>query len=83
MSKYILHVKDYEGYEYDVQLEKDDEGYIKNPALRRGYTAFSVQRELKNIKEQLKNYPTPVSDSDDQFNHLLAELSRLQKELPD
>ena len=83
MSKYILHVKDYEGYEYDVQLEKDDEGYIKNPALRRGYTAFSIQRELKIIKEQLKNYPTPVSDSDDQFNHLLAERSRLQKELPD
>ena len=83
MSKYIRHVKDYEGYEYDVQLEKDDEGYIKNPALRRGYTACSIQRELKNIKEQLKNYPTPVSDSDDQFNHLLAERSRLQKELSD
>ena len=36
---------------------------------------------ITDIKEQLKNYPTPVSDCDEQFNHLLKERDRLQKEI--
>ena len=36
---------------------------------------------ITDIKEQLKNYPTPVSDCDEQFNFLLSERDRLQKEI--
>ena len=36
---------------------------------------------ITDIKEQLKNYPTPVSDSDEQFNYLLEERDRLQREI--
>lgn len=44
-----------------------------------GYIRPSKHRELSDILEQLRNYPTPVSDSDEEFNHLLAERDRLQK----
>ena len=36
---------------------------------------------ITDITEQLKNYPTPVSDCDEQFNFLLSERDRLQKEI--
>ena len=49
------------------------EGYITVP---------SKHRELSDILEQLRNYPTPVSDCDEQFNDLLKERDRLQKGLP-
>ena len=93
MSKYIPHViepwvgpkKDHEGYEYDVQTsKKDDEGYIKIRSMDgvlQGHIVPDKKRELEHIKQQLRNYPTPVSDSDDQFNHLLKERARLQKEI--
>ena len=93
MSKYIPHViepwvapkKDDEGYEYDVQSSmKDDEGYVKIRSMDgvlQGHIVPSKQRDLANIKEQLKNYPTPVSDCDEQFNHLLKERDRLRKEI--
>ena len=49
------------------------EGYITVP---------SKHRELSDILEQLRNYPTPVSDCDEQFNDLLKERDRLQKDQP-
>ena len=47
-----------------------------------GYIKPSKHRELTNVLEQLRNYPTPVSDCDEQFNDLLKERDRLQKGQP-
>jgi len=87
MSKYTPHViepwvalkKDHEGYEYS-RYNRDEDGYIKDP-FHQGHTVASKQYELDKILEQLKNYPTPVSDCDEQFNHLLKERDRLRKEI--
>ena len=45
-------------------------------------TKSDKHQELSDILEQLRNYPTPVSDCDEQFNDLLKERDRLQKGLP-
>ena len=72
---------------YIADKSDDDfykEGYIKIRSMDgvlQGHIVPDKKRELANIKEQLKNYPTPVSDSDEQFNHLLEERDRLQKEI--
>ena len=47
-----------------------------------GYIKPSKHRELSDILEQLRNYPTPVSDNDANFNYLLKERDRLQKDQP-
>ena len=47
-----------------------------------GYLRPSKHRELFDILEQLRNYPTPVSDNDANFNYLLKERDRLQKDQP-
>ena len=74
--------KDHEGYEYYDQNDQDFyEGYIKDPIFQQGHTVASKQYELDTILKQLKNYPTPVSDCDEQFNHLLKERDRLRKEI--
>ena len=69
----------------DIDYDDDFyEGYIKIRSMDgvlQGHIVPDKKRELANIKEQLKNYPTPVSDSDEQFNHLLEERDRLQKEI--
>jgi len=57
-------------------MEKDEDDFYE------GFIIPSKRRELAYIKEQLRNYPTPISDSDEQFNHLLQERDRLQRELP-
>ena len=41
-------------------------------------TKSDKHQELSDILEQLRNYPTPVSDCDEQFNDLLKERDRLQ-----
>ena len=88
MSKYTPHViepwvalkKDHEGYEYSRYNRDEEDGYIKDP-FHQGHTVASKQYELDTILKQLKNYPTPVSDCDEQFNHLLKERDRLRKEI--
>ena len=88
MSKYTPHViepwvalkKDHEGYEYS-RYNRDEDGYLKDPVFQQGHTVASKQYELDTILKQLKNYPTPVSDCDEQFNHLLKERDRLRKEI--
>ena len=54
----------------------------KSDDFYEGYIRPSKHRELSDVLEQLRNYPTPVSDSDEEFNHLLAERDRLQKGQP-
>ena len=36
---------------------------------------------MKNIYEQIKNYPTPIAGCDEQFNYLLTRRSELEKQL--
>ena len=43
-----------------------------------GYIRPSKHRELTDILEQIRNYPTPISDCDANFNYLLRERDRLQ-----
>ena len=67
----------------DIDYDDDFyEGYIKIRSMDgvlQGHIVPDKERELANIKEQLKNYPTPVSDCDEQFNFLLSERERLLK----
>ena len=46
-----------------------------------GYIRPSKHQELTDILEQLRNYPTPISDCDEQFNDLLKERDRLQQSI--
>ena len=36
---------------------------------------------LQSIKEEIKHYPTPIAGCDEQFDFLLSERDRLNKEL--
>ena len=36
---------------------------------------------LQFVREQLKDYPTPIAGCDEQFNFLLSERDRLTEEL--
>ena len=47
-----------------------------------GYIRPTKHRELSDILERLRNYPTPVSACDEEFKYLLAERERLQRGLP-
>ena len=55
---------------------------MKKPPSKNIIVGDGSNYSITDIKEQLKNYPTPVSDSDEQFNFLLEERDRLQKEMP-
>ena len=39
---------------------------------------YKGYRQLSNILEQIRTYPTPISDCDEQFDMLLKERDRLQ-----
>ena len=41
----------------------------------------AISDSLQSVKEQLKDYPTPVAGWDEQFNFLLSERDRLTQEL--
>ena len=38
---------------------------------------------IKSVMNQILNYPTPISDGDEQFNFLLSERDRLREEEDD
>ena len=40
-----------------------------------------ISDSLQSVREQLKDYPTPVAGCDEQFNFLLSERDRLTEEL--
>ena len=40
-----------------------------------------IAARLESIYQQIKNYPTPIAGCDEQFDFLLTERGRLQKEL--
>ena len=42
-----------------------------------GYIRPSKYRELASVIEQIRNYPTPISKCDTQFDDLLKERDRL------
>ena len=44
-----------------------------------GYIRPSKHRELIDILEQIRNYPTPIADCDVNYNWLLEERARLQQ----
>ena len=44
-----------------------------------GYIRPSKYRELASVIEQIRNYPTPISKCDTQFDDLLKERDRLQQ----
>ena len=41
----------------------------------------AISDSLRSVREQLKDYPTPVAGCDEQFNFLLSERGRLTQEL--
>ena len=80
--------KDHEGYEYPL-YDKDRRG-LDTISQKRHYDDFyggsiipSKRRELTNINDQLKKYPTAVTGSGNniQFDHLISERDRLTNEL--
>jgi hypothetical protein len=40
-----------------------------------------LDRERARIFEEIRNYPTPIPNCDQDFNHLLEERSRMSQEL--
>ena len=51
---------------------------MKKPPSKNIIVGDGSNYSITDIKEQLKNYPTPVSDCDEQFNFLLSERDRLR-----
>ena len=56
-----------------AKVEEDNDDFYD------GYIRPSKYRELTNILEQIRNYPTPISKCDTQFDDLLKERDRLQQ----
>ena len=40
-----------------------------------------LRTALNDLAEQIENYPTPISGCDAQFNHLLAERTKIESAL--
>ena len=40
-----------------------------------------VVERLQRVKDEIKNYPTPIAGCDEDFNFLLSELNHLTLEL--
>jgi len=55
---------------YTVKTKLDNITQLKNGT-------FSFDEKIISIQHQIKNYPTPISDGDEQFNFLLIERDRL------
>jgi hypothetical protein len=41
----------------------------------------ALVKRLQSIKDEIKDYPTPIAGCDEQFNFLLSERDRLTEEL--
>ena len=41
----------------------------------------SIQKELKEINQEIENYPSPITSCDVQFNDLLKRRSELEMKL--
>ena len=40
-----------------------------------------IAARLESIYQQIKDYPTPIAGCDEQFNFLISERDKLQREL--
>ena len=52
---------------------------LEEAKKRKGEDNQKLIEQLKNINEQIANYPTPIAGCDAQFNFLLEEKERISK----
>ena len=52
---------------------------LEEAKQRKGEDNNKLLEQLKNINQQIANYPTPIAGCDAQFNFLLEEKERISK----
>ena len=67
-----------ESYPERMERAKREEESSSSEDFYEGYLRPSKHRELIDILEQIRSYPTPISDCDVNYNWLLEERARLQ-----
>ena len=59
----------------DIKLKRFLVGQNMNSLL------YSIQKELKEVNQEIGNYPSPITGCDVQFNDLLNRRSELEKKM--